>query len=614
MCTTLAALGTVFLLPKGERQTLEDFATVAGITLLCSTAVALAYVPAAYTALGTETSGQGKLRRASRREVRWFGRYYHILSRCARYRGIYLTLWLLAFGLPLFRMPSRIEGWAFYNRTIGSRTYQEQWKQPIEQLFGGTFRIFMQNLYLRSGKREPGPTRLFADIRLVQEAAPGQIDTLLQRVEALLSGGQGVAQFSGRVLSYREARIEVSFANSREEAQQARALRDRLVSYSRYWSGAEWSVYGVGRGFASSPGTGFGHYQIKLLGYRDDELARQAKEVQMLLARHPRVRNIDPDALADYREMPSYSYRLDLDAAQLYVYGILPGDVYRALAWRDPNLPDLGRISHAGRMLPLRLAPGGAEALGIGQLLQTPLAVGPQRQLRIQDAGSLSLQRGAPALRREDRRFVRVLSYDFSGPTAHGEKLVEATIASLNQRLPPGYEAVRPEYPGSGSRPSTRYGRLLFVLLLANYFICAILFEKTRQPLAILAMVPLSFIGLFLTFAGGGIHFDQGGYAAMVLLGGTALHSAIFVLSDYYKHPRRRHLPNRALLKSLLARSRATALTVSSTVLGLLPFLFGNPDEPFWFPLAAGTTGGLLFSLVALYAALPVMLWSRKSR
>ena len=100
----------------------------------------------------------------------------------------------------------------------------------------------------------------------------------------------------------------------------------------------------------------------------------------------------------------------------------------------------------------------------------------------------------------------------------------------------------------------------------------------------------------------------------MVLLGGTALHSAIFVLSDYYKHPRRRHLPNRALLKSLLARSRATALTVSSTVLGLLPFLFGNPDEPFWFPLAAGTTGGLLFSLVALYAALPVMLWSRKSR
>ena len=100
----------------------------------------------------------------------------------------------------------------------------------------------------------------------------------------------------------------------------------------------------------------------------------------------------------------------------------------------------------------------------------------------------------------------------------------------------------------------------------------------------------------------------------MVLLGGLTLHSAIFVLSDYHRHPQRARLPNKALLKALLARSRAIVLTVSSTIFGLLPFLLGNPDEPFWFPLAAGTAGGLLFSLVALYAVVPVMVWSRKDK
>lgn len=614
MLTTLAALGTLFLLPEAERQNLGDFATLAGITLFSSTAVALTYIPAAYTALGGKAGGRQEQRHASRRQAKCFHLYHAILSRCARHRSLYLTLWALAFGLPLFLMPPQIDGWTFYNQTIGSHTYQAQWKQPIERLFGGALRIFMQNLYLRSGKREPGQTRLFVDIRLAQEAAPGQIDSLVQRVEALLSGGQGVEQFLSRVLSPWEARLEANFTNSREEAHQARALRDRLIAHSRYWSGAEWSVYGVGRGFASSLGTGFGHYQIKLLGYQYEELARQVSEAEKLLAKHPRVRNIDPDALADYRERPSYSYRLDLDPAKLYLYGLLPSDIYRALAWKDRSLPDLGRISHAGQSLPLRLAPIGVELLNSAQLLQSPLVLGHQRQLRVQDAGLLNLQRSAPALRREDRRFVRVLSYDFSGPAVQGEKLVEETIASLNRRLPPGYSAIQPEHPPLGGKRSARYGGLFLALLLANYFICAALFENIRHPLAILAMVPLSLIGLFLVFAWGGIHFDQGGYAAIVLLGGLTLHSAVFVLSDYYRHPQRHRLPNKALLKALLVRSRAIALAVCSTVVGLLPFLIGKADEPFWFPLAAGTTGGLLFSLIALYAVVPVMVWSRKGR
>lgn len=47
-------------------------------------------------------------------------------------------------------------------------------------------------------------------------------------------------------------------------------------------------------------------------------------------------------------------------------------------------------------------------------------------------------------------------------------------------------------------------------------------------------------------------------------------------------------------------------LTIFSTILGLLPFLLGGKNEGFWFSLAAGASGGLLFSLIALIAWLPM--------
>jgi multidrug efflux pump subunit AcrB len=49
-------------------------------------------------------------------------------------------------------------------------------------------------------------------------------------------------------------------------------------------------------------------------------------------------------------------------------------------------------------------------------------------------------------------------------------------------------------------------------------------------------------------------------------------------------------------------------LTTLSTIMGLLPFLLAGKDEGFWFSLAAGATGGLLFSLVAVVVWLPMIL------
>ena len=47
-------------------------------------------------------------------------------------------------------------------------------------------------------------------------------------------------------------------------------------------------------------------------------------------------------------------------------------------------------------------------------------------------------------------------------------------------------------------------------------------------------------------------------------------------------------------------------LTVVSTILGFIPFMIGQGKEAFWFPLAAGTIGGLIASILGIFMFLPI--------
>ncbi|MFV0546578.1 MAG: hypothetical protein ACK5ND_10405, partial [Bacteroides sp.] len=55
-------------------------------------------------------------------------------------------------------------------------------------------------------------------------------------------------------------------------------------------------------------------------------------------------------------------------------------------------------------------------------------------------------------------------------------------------------------------------------------------------------------------------------------------------------------------------------LTVMSTILGFIPFMIGTQKEAFWFPLAAGTIGGLIMSVVGIFLFLPMMTIKLKTK
>lgn len=49
-----------------------------------------------------------------------------------------------------------------------------------------------------------------------------------------------------------------------------------------------------------------------------------------------------------------------------------------------------------------------------------------------------------------------------------------------------------------------------------------------------------------------------------------------------------------------------------SSILGFIPFMVGTDKEAFWFPLAAGTIGGLVMSVIGIFLFLPVFVLRKK--
>jgi multidrug efflux pump subunit AcrB len=143
----------------------------------------------------------------------------------------------------------------------------------------------------------------------------------------------------------------------------------------------------------------------------------------------------------------------------------------------------------------------------------------------------------------------------------------------------------------------------------------AMTFESFRYPLPVIFMIPISFIGLFLVFGLTDFAFDQGGFAAFVMLCGIVVNAGIYLVTTYQALRQAQGDAQgsaqgpeaiRLYIKAFSSKISPISLTIVSTILGLLPFLSDGPEEVFWFDFAIGTIAGMVFSVIAIILVLPV--------
>lgn len=215
---------------------------------------------------------------------------------------------------------------------------------------------------------------------------------------------------------------------------------------------------------------------------------------------------------------------------------------------------------------------------------------------------------------KENQQYRLCLQYEYIGSSEQGHRLLRKDLEEFDEVLPMGYTAKAEDNNWSWGGKDYKQYRLLLIVIGIIFFITSILFNSLRQPLAIIFVIPVSYIGVFLTFYWFGLNFDQGGFASFVLLCGITVNASIYILNEY--NAVRKRFPRlsalRAYVKAWNTKVIPIFLTVASTILGFVPFMVGTEREGFWFPLAAGTIGGLVMSVIGVFLFLPVLTLKRK--
>jgi HAE1 family hydrophobic/amphiphilic exporter-1 len=141
---------------------------------------------------------------------------------------------------------------------------------------------------------------------------------------------------------------------------------------------------------------------------------------------------------------------------------------------------------------------------------------------------------------------------------------------------------------------------VIMMVIILVYLVLASLFESFTQPLIIMAAVPLALGGAVMSLYAGPKTIGMGALLGLMMLAGIVVNHSI-ILVDQVNHYYRDLKIN--LIKSVMLankdRLRPILLTVSTTILGLVPMALDKSDGAnLWSPLALTVIGGLFSSLI----------------
>lgn len=613
--TTISALLLVFFLPEDQKKYLSDFAMIIVLALFSSLVTNLWFTVGMHNLLFDKNELQIETIHFYKKQKKliWQNRYKKLIDFISKFRKPFLICIIILFGIPFFILPERIERWETYNNTIGSEYYQKKIAPILDQWLGGTLRLFNKNIYDNSQFRELGKPKLFIDAELPIGNTTEQMNNIIVKVENYIKQFKGIEQYITNVKSGQFATIEINFLDGMEHTNFPDQLKSYLTNKILDWGGVSWNIFGVGQGFSNATSGETPTFKIKMTGYNYYELEQQAHLFRDRLAKNKRAQKINIDENFSFDEKKGQEYVLQINQKLAFGGGISPQEAYNALAPITKSIIPSAYFTMHDKIYPVMIKSINAEEFSRWDLLNTNIDIDKKR-IQLKDISTLSLNKTAGGIHKENRQYIRIIGFEYFGTYEMGNSFLEETLTELKQSLPIGYTATKNNYGFREIKGNEHY-YLILALLFINYIICSVLFENLKQPLYIIATVPISFIGLFLIFYLFDFPFDQGGYAAFIMLGGLVVNAGIFIVNDFNMLLKQRiqtHY-NKLLIKAILNRGRTIMLTTIAAICGLIPFLVDGPGEPFWFSLAIGTIGGLIFSLFAIFVVLPVLLWEKRS-
>ena len=582
MLTTIGALVIVFWLPDFLRHDLKDFSVVVIMNLAIATIVSSVFVPALI-------------------EQFRFSNRKSITKKTSRVR----------FVIAFSRIYQRYVGWCQH------RFVRWAFLLVFILIFVGSLHSFMTCLTANTYSPKKPRTMLHIRGQMPVGGSVQELNEKIQEVEAFLTQyRKGIRRFETSV-NRQNATIDVDFTDEALQTGFPSMLESKVIGKLVSIGGADWATHGVSeRGFSNSLQLQYRANSIMIGGYNYDRLYAFAEEMCRELRRNSRVVDL-VIRIPGYENQEDELY-MEYDKRALALSGLRPQSIYYALRnLLEKGTADWIDVSDA-RQMPVVVSPSTMDSFDEWQLRNSYIDVGG-RVVRPSGFMDINKREAKNVIPRENQEYILEVAFNVLGSFSYTNKLIKTTTEKFNNYFPVGFRCMDRSW-GAYEDEGTQYW-LIGLVAVIIFFIIAILYESLMQALAVVLLIPVSFIGLFLTYFVTGVPFGTGGFAAMVLLAGLTVNAGIYIIGQNKDQREMRSLPAYCDKKKrcwIGSKSYVTAfnhkiipilLTILSTVLGMIPFLIDGPDDqPFWYSLAIGTIGGLLFSVIPIILFLPCVL------
>ncbi|HEX2869069.1 MAG TPA: efflux RND transporter permease subunit [Ignavibacteriales bacterium] len=604
--STLATIGifSPLVFMSGEmRVYFIQFALAVVFTLSSSLIAAFTIVPLCFVKYAYNTEGR-KAAENQKKTERFYG---WLLTFLSRKKKLGVILLVLTIGLPVWMIPRRISTpviSSVYNAIFDSELYGNA-KKYIDYALGGSLNLYFNHINKGRLWNYGDEAYLLVRMQLPNGNDIGRINKLTADFESeILSYEKNIKTVSARILNEQSAYIKIDFPKEVSASSFPYMLQNYLSSYAAQLGGLRISVLGFGNVFQSG-GETLSKYQVKALGFNFSKLKSIAEAFKEEIAKNPRIDNIDIDGSEAFRfTSDSYEIVAAIKRDKLAGSNIKADNLIQTIAKNTNGSLGWNKFRIENEEIKYEVKYLRFMDLRLDELENLIVSNNDGGFARVGDLVDFQVRRTMNTISREDRQYVRYISFDYKGPAKHGDAFIDGVIKKI--KLQEGYklENENVKYSMNENEEQELWKTLLISALLI-FIITAGLFESLKKPFLVVFAIPFAFIGTILLFYLGEYSLDRGAYAGMLILMGLSVNNSI-ILVDYISKNVKKTSKWDDVIKISYNRLRPVFATTVTTICALFPLLLSSENN-FWKSLSVSVTGGIVISALIVVVYVPLI-------
>ncbi len=303
-------------------------------------------------------------------------------------------------------------------------------------------------------------------------------------------------------------------------------------------------------------------------------------------------------------EISKPEYRIFIDRDRASALGISVAEI--ALTLRHLVRGEVATAYREGsEYYPLRVMVPEVAITGKDDLERLVIADRKGTPITLREVAEVRRAVGPVEIIREDQAKQVIIRADSEGVSV-GTATAHAAAAVARVASPPGVEIAFGGQARMMAENRRSLGLVLAFALFFAYVVLAIQFESFVQPFLIMIRVPLSLIGIVVALFLTGFPIGVTVLIGVIILAGNEVNHGV-VLLEFINELRERGRPlAEAIVEASTVRLRPILMTLTTSVLGLIPLALGiGEGGDMLVPMAVAVIGGLVFSVFMTLVFLP---------